>query len=252
MPIRSLLAALLLLATASGHAAEKAVTVFAASSLTDVMQEIGRTFTGVTGISVRISPAASSALARQIESGSPADVFVAADQEWMDYLATRKLIKLDTRVDVASNALVLVAPADSPIRLRIVPGFDIAQALGRNGRLATGDPASVPAGKYAAAALTSLGVWDTVKNRLIPADNVRTALNFVALGEAPLGVVYATDARGNAKVRIIDTFPADTHARITYPAAVTARGGTEAARFVDYLRGGAAQAILARAGFARP
>lgn len=249
---RSLFAALLLLNAVTAFAADKSVTVFAASSLTDVLQEITRTFTADTGISVRVSPAASSALARQIESGSPADVFISADQEWMDYLATRRLIKAETRVDIVSNSLVLVAPADSKLSLRISPGFELAKALGKNGRLAMGDPASVPAGKYAAAALAKLGVWKEVKDRTIPADNVRTALNFVALGEAPLGIVYATDARGNTRVRVVDTFPASSHERITYPAAATARSNADAARFVKYLRSDKAASILDRAGFSRP
>jgi molybdate transport system substrate-binding protein len=252
MPGRLLLIALLLLGAAPGHAAEKTVTVFAASSLTDVLQEITRAFTAATGIAVRVSPAASSALARQIESGSPADVFISADQEWMDYLAARKLIKAETRVDIVSNSLVLVAPADSKLNLRIAPGFDLAKALGKSGRLSTGDPAIVPAGKYAAAALTKLGVWHQVRDRIIPADNVRTALNFVALGEAPLGIVYATDARGNARVRVVDTFPASSHERISYPAAAMTTANAEAATFVKFLRSDKVQAIFEKAGFSRP
>jgi molybdate transport system substrate-binding protein len=252
MPARSLLAALLLLNAVTAYPAGKSVTVFAASSLTDVIQEVSTAFTADTGISVRVSPAASSALARQIESGSPADVFISADQQWMDYLATRKLIKTDTRIDIVSNSLVLVAPADSKLSLRISPGFGIAKALGKNGRLSTGDPVSVPAGKYAAAALAKLGVWEAVKDRIIPADNVRTALNFVALGEAPLGIVYATDARGNTRVRVVDTFPASSHERISYPAAATASANAHAATFVKFLRSDKAQAIFDKAGFGEP
>jgi molybdate transport system substrate-binding protein len=252
MPGRSLLTLLLLLAANAGHAADPVVTVFAASSLADVLQEIGKAYTAATHVQVRISPAASSALARQIESGSPADVFISADQEWMDYLAIRKLIKTETRTSIVSNSLVLVAPADSSIRLTIAPGFALAKALGKNARLATGDPASVPVGKYASAALTKLGVWSQVKDRIIPADNVRTALNFVALGEAPLGIVYATDARGNARIRVVDVFPASSHDRITYPAAATAKAGADAASFVMFLRSEAARAIFDRAGFGRP
>jgi molybdate transport system substrate-binding protein len=250
---RSLLATLLLtLCATATPAAERMLTVFAASSLTDVMEQIGRAYTASTRVPVRFSFAASSALARQVESGAPADVFVSADQEWMDYLATRNRIRPATRADVAGNALVLVAPADSRVQLRIAPGFAIGAALGRGGRLSTGDPASVPVGKYAKEALTNLKVWNVVEPRLIPADNVRAALNFVALGEAPLGIVYATDARGNAKVRVVDTFPATSHARISYPAAVTVTGGAEAAGFVQFLRGEAARAIFDNAGFARP
>jgi molybdate transport system substrate-binding protein len=252
MPGKSLLTLVLLLAASAGQAADRVVTVFAASSLADVLQEIGKAYTAATQVQVRISPAASSALARQIESGSPADVFISADQEWMDYLDMRKLIRTDTRTSIVSNSLVLVAPADSSIRLTIAPGFALAAALGKNGRLATGDPASVPVGKYASVALTRLGVWNQVKDRIIPADNVRTALNFVALGEAPLGIVYATDARGNARVRVVDTFPASSHDRITYPAAATAKAGADAASFVNFLRSEAARAIFDRAGFGRP
>jgi molybdate transport system substrate-binding protein len=197
------LAALLLGCAGAGQAAERVLTVFAAASLTDVLEETGQAFTRNAGTPVRFSFAGSSALARQIESGAPADVFVSADQEWMDYLAQRKLVQPATRVDVAANSLVLVAPADSTLVLKIAPRFALAKALGTSGRLSVGNPESVPAGRYAKAALTALGAWDSVANRIIAADNVRTALNFVALGEAPLGIVYATDVRGNAKVRAI-------------------------------------------------
>jgi molybdate transport system substrate-binding protein len=252
---RRLLALLLFAIVAQarpGLAADQVVTVFAAASLSTTLETVGKSFTADTGIPVRFSFAASSALARQIESGSPADVFVSADQEWMDYLATRKLIRTDSRTDIVSNSLVLVAPVDSKLTLAIKPGFALAQALGRKGRLATGDPDTVPVGKYARAALLQLGVWNTVQDRLIPADNVRTALNFVALGEAPLGIVYATDARGNSKVRVVATFPADAHERITYPAAVTVSAGTEARRFVQYLQGAKARSVFDAAGFSKP
>lgn len=249
---KSLLAACLLLTVAGARAAERSITVFAASSLTNVMEDAGKAFHATTGITVRISPAASSALARQIESGAPADVFVSADQEWMDYLASRKLINPATRINIVSNSLVLVAPADSKVSLKIKPGFALTAALGKNGRIATGDPASVPVGKYASAALTNLGVWKDVKDRIIPADNVRTALNFVALGEAPLGIVYATDARGNVKVKVIDIFPASSHELITCPAAATARAGADAAAFVKFLAGDVARKIFDNAGFGKP
>jgi molybdate transport system substrate-binding protein len=249
---RLLLVLALLLTATAGKAAERVVTVFAASSLTNVLEDVRKAYTAATQVEVRISPAASSALARQIESGAPADVFISADQEWMDYLATRKLIRPDTRANIVSNSLVLVAPADSKASLTIKPGFKLAEALGKNGRLATGDPANVPAGRYASAALTRLGVWNEVKDRIIAADNVRNALNFVALGEAPLGIVYATDARGNDKVRVVDTFPASTHDPITYPAAATANAGADAAGFVKFLQGSAARAIFDKAGFGRP
>lgn len=234
------------------HAAERVLTVFAAASLTDVLGEVGNAYTKGTGVPVRFSFAASSALARQVESGAPADIFVAADQEWMDYLAQRALVQTATRADIVTNSLVLVAPADSKVALEIAPHFALAQALGSRGRLSTGDPLTVPAGKYAKAALTALGVWDSVSRRVIAADNVRTALNFVALGEAPLGIVYATDVQGNAKVRVVDTFPAGLHDPISYPAAATVRAGNQAQDFLRYLQGAQARAIFRRHGFGLP
>ncbi|MEJ0100971.1 MAG: molybdate ABC transporter substrate-binding protein [Pseudomonadota bacterium] len=249
----SLLASLLLtLSAATAHAADRIVTVFAASSLTDVLEEVGKAYTDDTHVAVRFSYAASSALARQIESGAPAEAFISADQDWMNYLAERKLIQPESRGDVVTNALVLVAPADSKIAVKIAPKFNLLKALGDKGRIATGDPASVPVGKYAKAALTNLGVWDSVADRIVPAENVRSALNFVALGETPLGIVYATDAKGNAKVRVVDTFPASSHDPITYPAAVTTRGGADAGDFVQFLKTGKARAIFIKYGFGIP
>lgn len=247
-----LVGVLLAMCTVAAHAAERVATVFAAASLTDVMEEIGSAYTATTQTPVRFSFAASSTLARQIESGAPAGVFISADQEWMDYLAARGLIDTASRADVVTNALVLVAPADSSLQLQIRPGFALAAALGRNGRLATGDPDTVPAGRYARAALTALGVWDGIARRVIAADNVRTALNFVALGEAPVGIVYATDARGNDKVRVVDTFPEGTHEPISYPAAAVKNGGEDAAGFVAFLRGAEAEAIFRKYGFGIP
>jgi molybdate transport system substrate-binding protein len=244
----------LLLATMAlvSQAAEKTLTVFGASSLTNVLEEAGKAYTAKTGAPVRFSFAASSVLAKQVESGAPADVFISADQEWMDYLASRKLIQPATRRDIAGNSLVLVAPADSKVALKIAPGFALAAALGERGRIATGDPASVPVGKYAKAALGKLKVWDSVENRIIPADNVRTALNFVARGEAPLGIVYATDARAESRVRVVDTFPAGTHEPLRYPAAATTSASASAAGFLEFLASEPARIIFDRAGFSRP
>lgn len=247
-----LCAALLSLPGHAARAPEQGITVFAAASLSEVLEDVGRTYEEQSGVPVRLSFAASSALARQIESGAPAGVFISADEQWMDYLAARQLVRTDSRVDVAGNALVLVAPADSRLQLDIAPHFRLAEALGARGRIATGDPDSVPAGRYAKAALTSLGVWQSVASRIVPAENVRSALNFVSLGETPLGIVYATDALGNRKVRVVDAFPANTHDPITYPAAVTNRGGEQARAFVQFLLGDQAQAIFARYGFTAP
>ena len=236
----------------AASAAHAGLTVFAAASLADVLQEVGDSFTAGTKIPVAFSFAASSVLARQIESGAPADVFVSADQDWMDYLQARDLVAAATRVNVAGNELVLVAPADSTLRLKVAPGFGLAAALGEGGRLATGDPASVPVGRYARAALTRLGVWASVEKRIAATDNVRTALAFVARGEAPLGIVYATDARVEPRVRVVDVFPAASHDPIAYPAAAIGKPTPDAVAFVRYLVSPTAQAILAKAGFGKP
>jgi molybdate transport system substrate-binding protein len=253
-PSRCVLVSVLLVACLSvaTEAADRVLTVFAASSLTNVLQEAGDAYTAQTKQPVRFSFAASSALARQIESGAPADVFVSADQEWMDYLQSRQLIQPATRANVVSNELVLIAPSDSRLALKVAPGFGLAVALGREGRLATGDPASVPVGRYAQAALTNLGVWASVEKQLVAADNARTALNFVARGEAPLGIVYATDAKAEPKVRVIDRFPASTHEPIRYPAAATTTAGPQASAFLRFLQSATAREIFDRAGFGRP
>lgn len=223
--------------------------VFAAASLTDALGAVDHAFTARTHVEIRASFAASSVLAKQIEAGAPAQVFFSADLGWMDYLQKRELLRRGSRRDVLGNALVLVAPADSTVHLSIAPHFDLAGTLG-GGRLATGDPDSVPVGKYARAALERLGVWDSVAPRLVRAENVRAALEYVARGEAALGIVYRTDAQAEKRVRVVDTFPADTYPAIVYPAAVTAsEQGAEASRFVEFLCGAEAQAIFARYGF---
>ena len=239
----------LLACTAPAVAAEAgSITVYGAASLTDVLQELAATYTSTRGVGVKLSFAASSALARQIEAGSRADVFFSADQEWMDYLEQRGLLRAGSRHDVLGNRLVLVAPADSRITLKIGPKFPLRAALG-NERLATGDPDMVPVGRYARAALTRLGVWDEVADRLVRAENVRSALTFVARGEVPLGIVYATDARADPKVRVVDTFPVASHPAISYPVALTRDAAPAAAAFVDYLRGPAGRAAFAKYGF---
>ncbi len=224
------------------------VTVFAAASLTNVLQELGDGFTKETSVAVRFSFAASSALARQIENGSPADIFFSADQEWMDYLQTRNLIRRDTRHDVLGNRLVLIAPADSAIKLKIEPHFALAATLDK-GRLATGDPDSVPVGRYAREALTNLGVWNEVMDRIVRADSVRSALAFVDRGEAPLGIVYETDALVDKKVRVVDVFPEKSHMPVTYPIALTNTAKGDAAKFLAYVRGPAGDAAFKAYGF---
>jgi molybdate transport system substrate-binding protein len=231
-------------------AATKNLLVFAAASLKNALDAIAEEWRRETGKRTTISYAASSTLAKQIENGAPADVFISADRDWMDYLAQRKLIDPKSRVDLLGNRLVLIAPKDSKINLVIRPGFDIAATLG-DGRLAMGDPAAVPAGLYGKAALETLGVWPRIANRIAAAENVRAALLLVARGEAPLGIVYQTDAAAEPGVRIVATFPPDTHPPIVYPMALTAAStNPDAPALAAYLRGPAARARFEAQGFA--
>jgi molybdate transport system substrate-binding protein len=242
------LCALALTAAAPELTAAAPLVVFAAASLTDALQEADAAFSATNKMAVKESFAASSVLAKQIEAGAPADVFFSADQQWMDYLAQHDLLAPGSRHDVLGNALVLIAPADSTLRLKIARGFDLAGALG-GGKLSTGDPDSVPAGLYARAALTQLGVWSQVQDHLVRAENVRAALAYVARGEAPLGIVYRTDAEAEKRVRVVDVFPADSHPPITYPLALTRRARADAARYVSFLEGATARGIFERYGF---
>jgi molybdate transport system substrate-binding protein len=228
---------------------EAPMIVFAAASLAEVLQKIGASFTKSTNIPVRYSFAASSALAKQIEQGAGAAVFMSADEEWMDYLASRSLIDPASRHDLVTNRLALIAPATSTIALRIAPRFPLVDALGPEGHLATGDPDAVPVGKYAKAALTALEVWPQVEPRLVRTENVRIALQYVARGEAPLGIVYVTDAKVEPKVRIVGVFPESLHERITYPVAATKPASAQARAFIDYLKGPEADRIFREAGF---
>ena len=227
---------------------QRDLLIFAASSLQTALDELAPAIEHATSVRVRVSYAASSALARQIESGAPAGLFLSADLDWMNYLGDRHLIKSGTRVNLLGNTLVLIAPASHAEPLAIVPGFPLARALG-TGRLAIAEPAAVPAGKYAQAALTSLGVWDSVAAKLAPAENVRAALLFVSRGEAPFGIVYRSDALADRGVAIVGTFPATSHPPIVYPAAVTTAGGADAARVLEFLQTAAAKAVFARQGF---
>ncbi|OOW83828.1 molybdenum ABC transporter substrate-binding protein [Xanthomonas axonopodis pv. clitoriae] len=226
------------------------VTVFAAASLKESMDEAATAYEKATGTPVRVSYAASSALARQIEQGAPADVFFSADLEWMDYLQQHGLVLPAQRHNLLGNTLVLVAPASSKLRVDPRAPGAIAKALGENGRLAVGQTASVPAGKYAAAALRKLGQWDSVSNRLAESESVRAALMLVSRGEAPLGIVYGSDARADAKVRVVATFPDDSHDAIVYPVAALKNSNNPAtAALVSWLGSKPAKAIFARRGF---
>jgi molybdate transport system substrate-binding protein len=227
------------------------VLVFAAASLQTALDSLVAPLERITGGRVRVSYAASSALARQIENGAPAALFISADVNWMDYLATKRLIRPDSRVDLLGNRLVLIAPRAEPVTLKIAPGFGLAAALGRD-RLALANPAAVPAGTYARAALTSLGVWDAVAGKIAAAENVRAALLLVSRREAPLGVVYHTDAFVDAGVRIVDTFPASSHPPIVYPAALTSVSSPAAGKVLDYLKSNEARAVFVAQGFTVP
>lgn len=243
-----LMAMLFCLPAAAEEPPRKELLVFAAASLTDLLGELSPAWEKSSHVKVRLAFAASSILARQIEAGGTADVFVSADQDWMDYLAKRGLIKERTRRELAGNRLVLVAPADSTVTLRISPGFKLAEALA-GGRLATGDPDTVPVGRYARAALTTLGVWDQVASRLVRAENARAAMTYVARGETPLGVVYATDAQIEKRIRVLDIFPDNTHPPITYPAAATANAAPMAVSYLAWLSSNEAAAIWKKHGF---
>jgi molybdate transport system substrate-binding protein len=231
----------------SAHGAD--LTVFAAASLKEALDEQVTGFQAAAGSKVVVSYGASNALAKQIEAGAPADVFLSADIDWIDYLDQRKLLRQGTRTNLLGNRLVLIAPSDSRPSLRIARGFALADAL-HGGRLAMANPDSVPAGKYGRDALRSLGVWADIESHIARTENVRAALLLVARGEAPFGIVYATDALAEPKVRIVDTFPGDTHAPIVYPVAIVATSRSPyAKRFVDNLASPVGRTIWLRHGF---
>ena len=228
----------------------KPLLVFAAASLKNALDAVDARLEQDKGVKVLASYAASSALAKQIEAGAPADVFISADIDWMGYLARKNLIKPQTRANLLGNDLVLIAPSDSAATVAIHPGFGLAGLLGQ-GRLAMADPDAVPAGKYGKAALEKLGVWNSVQSHIAPAENVRAALLLVARGESPLGIVYRTDAAVEPHVKVVGTFPEDTHPPIVYPVAVTASSKLpeKAAAYVAYLRSATAGAIFQKQGF---
>jgi molybdate transport system substrate-binding protein len=237
----------------AAHAAEP-LTVFAAASLKESLDEAATAWEKRTGTTVRVSYAASSALARQIDQGAPADVFLSADLDWMDVLQKSGRIDVASRRNLLGNTLVLVAPVDSKIdTVALKPGVDIASLLGKDGRLAVALVDSVPAGKYAKQSLTRLRAWDGVKDRTAQAENVRAALLLVSRGETPLGIVYGSDAKADATVRVVGTFPESTHAPIVYPVArIKASRHPRAGDFVRWLQSKEARAIFARHGFRLP
>lgn len=230
-------------------AQDKSLTVFAAASMKNALDDIGAAYAATTGVRIVASYAASSALAKQIEQGAPADIFASADTDWMDYAAGKKTISEPSRVNLLGNSLVLIAPKDSKLdKVAIGPGFDLSKLAG-DGRIATGDVKAVPSGKYARAALEKLGAWRAAEPKFAMAESVRAALALVARGEAPLGIVYSTDAKIEPGVRIVGTFPADSHPAIIYPVAATATAKPEAAAYLTFLRSSAAKTIFEKYGF---
>jgi molybdate transport system substrate-binding protein len=242
----------LMLALAGGLTparADEPVTVFAAASLKNALDEASAAWTRETAKTTRISYAGSNALAKQIEAGAPADLFVSADLAWMDYAEKTGTIRSETRINLLRNAIVLVAPKGSTRKVALEPGVDLAKALA-GGRLAMGNVEAVPAGKYGKAALEKLGAWDGVRTQVAQAENVRAALLLVARGEAPLGIVYATDAASEPGVEVVATFPEGSHPPIVYPAALTKESrNADAAAFLTYLRSPAARPFFERQGF---
>jgi len=245
--LAALAAALCLVLAAGAARAQDRVVVFAAASLRNALNEAAAGYPG-PGPRPVISYAGSSSLAKQIERGAPASLFISADRDWIDYLQTRGLLVPGTRRDLLGNGLVLIAPRDSKIELAIGPGMPLLKALG-GGRLALGDPYHVPAGMYARAALESLGVWNSVKAHVAATENVRIALALVARGEAPLGIVYETDARVEPGVRVVGRFAASTHPPIVYPMALVKGAVPSARAFEAYLRGAQARAVFRKYGF---
>lgn len=230
-------------------AQEQTLTVFAAASMKNALDDLNAAFTSATNVKVTASYAASSALAKQIEFGAPADIFVSADLQWMDYLAGKNLIKPDSRVNLLGNKLVLIAAKDSKLdKVEIAKGFDIAKLAG-DGRIAVADVKAVPAGLYAKAALELLGAWAAAEPKLAQAENVRATLAFVARGEAPVGIVYETDAKVEPNVKIVGVFPDGSHPPVTYPVAATANAKVDAAKYLQYLRSSAAKAVFEKYGF---
>jgi molybdate transport system substrate-binding protein len=237
-------------ASAPAFTAQKTVLIFAAASLKNALDETAALFQKAHGAEIKSSYAASLTLAKQIEAGAPADIFISADVASMDYLAQKKLIKPETRVNLLGNRLVVIAPEASPLKSLAFTTEAFSSALG-SGRMATGDPASVPVGKYAKAAFEKLGLWSALESRFAFTDNVRSALVFVAREEAPLGVVYATDAKSEPKVKIVATFAEGAHPKIVYPIAITqaTAAGEAAGSFLEFLKGPAAKAVFEREGF---
>jgi molybdate transport system substrate-binding protein len=255
MPSRAVafILAWLLLATTlpfgSASAQERTITVFAAASMKNALDDVDAAFTKTTGIKVAASYAASSALMKQIEEGAPADVFVSADLDWMDYGSQKKLVQDGTRLNLLGNRLVLIAPKESPVGTTTIgPNTDLAKLAG-DGKIVTADVRAVPVGKYAKPALEKLGLWASVEPKLAMTENVRAALALVARGEGALGIVYATDAKVEPNVKIVGVFPAESHPAIIYPVALTTTAKADATPYIEFLRSQIAKSVFETYGF---
>ena len=226
---------------------EPSITVFAAASSTDVMTELAKRYEAEHPVKVRLNFAASSVLAKQIEQAAPCDVYLSADQKWMDYLAEKKLIQDGTRRDIVGNQLVVITPVDKTLAIKMEKDFNLAGVF--EGRLAMGDPEHVPAGIYAKEALQSMGWWEALKDRIAPAENVRAALRLVEMGETDAGIVYWSDSKSSAKVAVAGVFPEDAHTPILYPIALCVSAAPDAMAFLEYVAGSEASPVWKEAGF---
>lgn len=226
--------------------AADSLTIYAAASLTNAINELDTLYEQKNKLEVKTSYAGSSTLAKQIEAGAPADVFISADVQWMDYLQNKQLVASTDRINLLGNRLVMITPKDHPVKLKIDQKFDPSTVL--QGKLCTGDTKSVPVGKYAKQALTSLGWWDKVEPRLVETEDVRAALNFVARGECQVGIVYATDAAISKDVVVAGVFPENTHPPIIYPVGLTKKNA-ESIKFYKFLQSGQAKTVFKKYGF---
>ncbi len=227
--------------------AEQKITIFAAASLTNAISEIAAEYEKSQQVNIQTSFASSSTLAKQIEKGAPADIFISADTKWMNYLQEKNLIKKESKVNLLGNQLVLIAPKSKVFKVNMEKGFDLATAF--SGKLCTGELESVPVGIYAKQSLKSLDWWDGIKMRIVGTQDVRAALLFVERAECDAGIVYATDAKVSGKVEKIALFPEVTHEPIVYPLALLSHGSAQASAFYDYLRSEKAKVIFAKYGF---
>lgn len=226
--------------------ANDAVTVYAAASLTNVINDLNAIYEKKQKTEVKTSYAGSSTLAKQIEAGAPADIFISADMQWMDYLQNKQMVAATDRVNLLGNRLVLIRPKDQPLKIKIEKTFDISTVL--QGKLCTGDTKSVPVGKYAKQALTSIGWWDEVRPRLVETEDVRAALNFVARGECQLGIVYATDAAISKNVLVAGVFPENSHSAIIYPVGLIKKNA-ESMKYYKFIQSPEAKTVFKKYGF---